>query len=138
MSLKNPEHFDIPIVQTAYQLTLNSYLQVGGFPKQLRLTFQERLSWVCHDLLEDLLTANSERDLSRRQDWLLKIMQPIPALRLTLRLAFDLKCLSHAQLAEMSRLLEDFNHQLAAWAKWHDDKIKAGAQQKSSYGHLSM
>ncbi len=138
MVLRNPEHQQIPIVQTAYQLTLRSYLLVGACPKPLRLTFQERLSWTCHDILEDILSANHCKDLQRRQEYIKKIAMQIPALRLTMRLAFDLKCLAKGQLSEISQMLEDVQHQLAAWDRWHEDKIKAAARQKPSYSQHPM
>jgi hypothetical protein len=53
------------------------------------------------------------------------------------RLARDLKALSHGQHSELSLMLEELNTQLLGWQKWHSDKIKRNYQKKTGQSPVS-
>jgi len=126
MGLQKPmttDYSQVPIIQCAYQLSLEMHRLVGGFPKHLRFQLGGRLADAAQDFLERVIQANFIRDPRRRSEALDGLPEALFTLRMSARLAKDLKALSIGQWTETNVRLEDLQKQLAGWSRRTHSKV---------------
>ena len=117
------DYSQVPIIQCAYQLSLEMHRLVGGFPKQLRFQLGGRLANAAQDFLERVIQANFIRDPRRRSEALAGLPEALFTMRMSARLAKDLKAISIGQWTETNVRLEDLQKQLAGWSRWTHSKV---------------
>ena len=117
------DYSQVPITQCAYQLSLEMHRLVGGFPKQLRFQLGGRLATAAQDFLERVIQANFIRDPRRRSEALADLPGALFTMRMSVRLAKDLKAISMGQWTETNVRLEDLQKQLAGWSRWTQSKV---------------
>jgi hypothetical protein len=108
----------LPIVQVTYQLSLDLRRTIAKFPRAHRNSLGDFLSQGLGAFLETIVRTNHLTDHSERVRSLRVLMGQLLSIRLHLRMAKDLGCLSKGQFADFSRKLDDIQRQLIGWHKW--------------------
>ena len=112
------DYTQVPIIQCSYQLALELHRLVVKFPRHLRYGLGERLTAGAHDFLDGVIAANFHRGHQQRTTRLQELSPVLLSLRITLRLAQDLRSVSLGEGALVMARLEDLSKQLAAWTRW--------------------
>ena len=108
----------LPIVQVTYQLSLDLRRTIAKFPRVHRISLGDYLSQSLGEFLETIVRTNHLTDHQDRVQSLKTLMGQLLSIRLHLRMAKDLGCLSKGQFADFSRKLDDIQRQLLGWHKW--------------------
>lgn len=87
----------VPIIQCAYQLALETQKLVAGFPRNVRYQLGDRLATITQDFFEGACKANFIRDPRQRWGALDALSAELFTLRMTVRMAKDLKTVSVGQ-----------------------------------------
>jgi four helix bundle protein len=84
------------------------------FPKRLRHSLTERIERAALDVLEHLTAAAWRKS---KEEILLRTDERLSQLRVLLRLAFELKVLSHGQYEEAAKRLSETGKMVGGWRK---------------------
>ena len=123
------DYSQVPIIQSSYQLALDMQRLVAKFPKNLRFQIGDRLAWMTQDFFEATIKANFIRDAALRCKALDALSAEIFTIRMTIRMAKDLKTISSGQYTEVNARVEDIHKQLTGWTKWTQSKIPRTAHE---------
>lgn len=107
----------IAIFQSAYMLTLEIYKTTKNFSREYKYTLGERLKNLTHELL-DLVIKTNNMPGREKLDGIKQIDNKKEELRIHLRLAHDLKVISHGHLGVFNEKIEEIGKQAGGWAKW--------------------
>lgn len=107
----------ISIFQSTYILTLDTYKLTKNFSREYKYTLGERLKNIAHEIL-DLVVKTNALSGKEKLSGITAIDYRKEALRIHLRLAFDLKILSRGQLGMFNEKIEEIGKQLGGWQKW--------------------
>lgn len=107
----------IAIFQSVYVLTLEIYKTTKNFSKEYKYTIGERLKNLAHDLLDLVIKTNNMQG-KEKLDGINQIDNKKEELRIHLRLAHDLKLISHGHLGVFNTKIEEIGKQAGGWAKW--------------------
>ncbi len=107
----------ISIFQSVYILTLEIYKTTKNFSKEYKYTLGERLKTIAHEIL-DLVMKTNAMSGKEKLSGIAEIDNKKEALRIHLRLAFDLKVISRGQLGVFNEKIEEIGKQLGGWQKW--------------------
>ena len=113
----------LPIVQVTYQLSLDLRRSIERFPRSHRVSLGEFLADKLGAFLEKVVRTNHLTNNSDRLNFLKDLMGLLLSIRLHLRMASDLRCLSKGQFADFSRKLDDIQRQLIGWHKWVKSQV---------------
>lgn len=105
------------IFQSAYGLTVEIYRATKNFSKEHKYTLGERLKNITHEIL-DLVMKTNAMEGKEKLSGIAALDYKKEALRIHLRLAFELKALSGGQLGIFNEKLEEIGKQLGGWRKW--------------------
>ena len=105
-----------PLFSRTYDLLLWLIPQVQKFPRAHRFGLGERLVHRALDFQEALLAAGKSKGDQRRQQ-LQQADLHLEQVRLWMRLACELECLSVRQYEHASRLLTEVGRLLGAWIR---------------------
>lgn len=115
---------EFPIVQISYQLTLDLHRAIANFPRAEKSALGQTITQLLAKFLEGTLSANSIQRPAMRSDALRGLLATLVTIRLNLRLAKDLRCLSKKQHADYNLRLDDIQRQLTGWLKWTQNKLE--------------
>lgn len=104
-----------PIFQKTYILVLDIYKAASNFKKEYKYTLAEKLKLISHELLNLIVLANSQKE---KRETLRELDYKLEALRINLRLAYDLKVISAGQLGIFNEKIEEIGKQIGGWQKW--------------------
>jgi 23S rRNA-intervening sequence protein len=107
-----------PILRVSYGLTLLLHTRVNSFPRQHRFTLGQELTRQSLELTTLLVAGNAEKDSAARLSRLEMASTTLAIVRITLRLAYDLRCFSAKEHAHIVASLEDVGRQLAGWTEY--------------------
>jgi hypothetical protein len=107
-----------PILRVSYGLTLHLHQRVQSFPRAHRYSIGQALTERSLALTTALVAANAAANPQGRLAELHTAGSALATLRITLRLAFDLKCFSAKEQALLLTRLEDVGRQLAGWVAY--------------------
>jgi hypothetical protein len=107
-----------PILRVSYGLTLSLHQRVNSFPRQYRFTLGQELTQQTLSLTTTLVAANAETTTATRMARLETASSCLAVVRITLRLAYDLRCFSSKEHAHILASLEDVGRQLAGWTEY--------------------
>jgi len=107
----------IAIFQSAYALTLEIYKTTKNFSKEHKYTLGERLKNIAHELLDWVIKTNNMPG-KEKLEGIEKIDNKKEELRILLRLAHDLKIISHGHLGVFNEKIEEIGKQAGGWSKW--------------------
>lgn len=93
--------------------------RTARFPKRLRHSLTERIEVVALGVLEDITTAGYGRDKTAP---IRRAVDGVNRLRVLLRLAHELRVLSHGQYAFAAEALGDAGAQLHGWLRHADHR----------------
>jgi|GEM_PF-7067960 len=127
------DYSQVPIIQGAYQLALDTQRLVARFPKNFRFQIGDRLAWMTQDFFEATVKANFIRDAALRWKALDALSAEVFTIRMTVRMAKDLKTISNGQYTEVISRVEDLHKQLTGWTKWTQSKIPRGTGHESHH-----
>lgn len=125
------DYSQVPIIQCSYQFALVMQRLVAGFPKNLRYQLGDRLAAMSQDFFEATIRANFTRDPKHRWRALDALSGELFTIRMTVRMAKDLKTISVGQFTEANRYVEDIQKQLTGWTKWTQSQIPKGNSERS-------
>lgn len=103
------------IFQSAYILTVEIYKATSKFSKTYKYTIGEKLKDHCGDMLDIIVVANSVED---KKELLKTLNSQLEKIRIHLRLACDLKIISHRLLGVLNKHIEEIGRQLGGWQRW--------------------
>jgi hypothetical protein len=103
------------IVLAAYDLALELYPAVRGFPKSQQYLLGRRLEEAALDVLCGLIAANKTR---RKQARLRAVDAELEKLRLLVRLSCDLRFLGPKRYARLAERIDEVGRMLGGWLKW--------------------
>ncbi len=112
-----PSLFRKPIAPGHGITALDTQRLVAGFPKNLRFQIGDRLAWMTQDFFEATVKANFIRDAVLCCRALDALSAEIFTIRMTIRMAKDLKTISSGQYTEVNARIEDLHKQLTGWTK---------------------
>lgn len=107
-----------PILRVSYGLTLHLHERVVSFPKSHRYSLGQALTERALALTTALVAANTETSPHGRLQELNTASSALATLRITLRIAYDLRCFSAKEQALLLTRLEDVGRQLAGWVAY--------------------
>lgn len=107
----------IAIFQSAYMLTLEIYKTTKNFSKEHKFTLGERLKNIAHELLDQVIKTNNMPG-KEKLEGIKNIDYKKEELRIHLRLANDLKIISHGQLGVFNDKIEEIGKQAGGWSRW--------------------
>jgi hypothetical protein len=117
MSKKKKDDDELPIF-VKWMEFLEWLLPVTAkFPRQVRLTFSQRIENLALDVAEDLVEA---RYTSNKLELLRDINRKLEKLRVLLRLSHKLQYLSHNGYEHAARSINEAGSMLGAWIKQQD------------------
>ena len=105
-------YYDLPVYRDTYRLVLRIFEVTKDFGKEYKYTLgqdmkRDALRWV-----RDIDRANKARE---RKEPLEAFLDDFELLKLELRLAADLRLLSHGKHAELSLLMASIGKQITGW-----------------------
>lgn len=112
----------VRIFQLSYEITMRTYKITSNFKKEYKYTLGEKLKLLCHEILDLIVEANSNKD---KKELLLKLNFKMESLRIYFRVAGDLKLISFGLIGEMNRLFNEIGQQVAGWQKWAEQNAKS-------------
>ena len=89
------------------------------FPRQVRLTFSQRIEDLALDVAEDLVEARYSSD---KLELLRRVNLKLEKLRVLLRLSHKLQYLSHNGYEHAARSINEAGSMLGAWIKEREQK----------------
>jgi hypothetical protein len=113
-----------PILRVSYGLTLLLHTRVNSFPRQHRFSLGQELTQQSLALTLALVGGNAETSSAARLTRLETASTTLAVIRITLRLAYDLRCFSAKEHAHILSSLEDVGRQLAGWIDYTRKLIK--------------
>lgn len=117
------DYSQVPIIQCSYELALETQRLVARFPKNMRYQIGDRLAWMTQNFFESTVKANFIREAKLRWRALDALSAELFTIRMTIRMAKDLKTVSVGQYTNVNARLEDLQKQLTGWTKWTQSKI---------------
>ncbi len=111
-------HPDPPIVQACYQICLEIQKLTSRFPRRQKFLLGESLALSALELLSGVARASAAIDLAAKVDQLQKASALLLPLRLKLRLARDLECLSAGHYVNLAITLDEIQKQTKALSCW--------------------
>ncbi len=105
-----------PLYTRTYDLLLWLIPQVQKFPRAHRFGLAERIQRLALDFQDALVAAGKTQGKARRQ-WLHRADLHLAQLRVWVRMARDLQCLSIRKYEHAARLLAEVGRLLGAWIK---------------------
>ena len=112
-SIKGPR-----IVLAAYDLVLDLYPAVRGFPKSQQFMLGRRIEDAALEVLVGLIAANTARRKSTR---LSQVDIELEKLRLLVRLSRDLRFISLNKYGALAERVDELGRMLGGWMKWAED-----------------
>ena len=109
---------EAPIIQCAFRLSLEVSKLVHNFPLKYRSTLCLNLFSQVFVFLDKTIEANYTQDPTLRVDMVNSLLAISVSLRLKLRIARQLKIMSHGQHTVFNSEIENIQRQLAGWKKW--------------------
>lgn len=103
------------IVLAAYDLVLELYPAVRGFPKSQQFMLGRRIEDTALEILTGLIAANAAHD---KKGKLPAVDVEIEKLRLLIRLSCDLKFISLKKYAALAESVNELGRMLGGWMKW--------------------
>ena len=103
------------IVLAAYDLVLELYPAVRGFPKSQQYLLGRRVEDAALEILSGLIAANAARNKKAK---LSAVDAEIEKLRLLIRLSCDLKFISMKKYAALAEKVDELGRMLGGWMKW--------------------
>lgn len=119
----------IAIFQSAYMLTLEIYKTTKNFSKEHKFTLGERLKNIAHELLDQVIKTNNMQG-KEKLEGIKSIDYKKEELRIHLRLAHDLKIISHGQLGVFNEKIEEIGKQAGGWSRWVTSNPKQAETEK--------
>jgi four helix bundle protein len=107
-----------PILRHTYTLNLQLHRRVHSFPRQHRFSIGQELTQSALALLKKLVEANAHRDSAARLAKLEESQVSLAVVRITLRLAYDLRCFAGTEHTQISIQLEEVGKQLHGWVEF--------------------
>lgn len=105
----------LPVFQATYDLTLEIHKRVDNFPRVHRYSIGERIKIIGFDLLDLIISANSEKDKSPHLEKAERILEK---LKIYIRLCFDLKIMGGKGFEFLIRKMDEIGRQLNKWKEW--------------------
>lgn len=105
---------ELPIYKATYDLVLVVFRLVKNFTKEYKYTLGESIKKEAIEAVTNIYRANVKKD---KTEYLEKTRENIEVLRLYIRLAKDLKCISVKQIAFVNGHIENVSKQLTGWLK---------------------
>ncbi len=105
-----------PLYTRTYDLLLWLIPQAQNFPRKHRFGLAERIQQLALDFQDSLVAAGKSGGVARR-DCLCRADVELEQLRVWVRLARDLQCLSVRQYEHAARLIGEVGRLLGAWLK---------------------
>lgn len=106
---------DVPVVFARWEsFTLWLFQRTASFPRRLRHSLTHRIETTCLDIHEALVDARFSRD---RVGALRHANVRMDSLRLLLRLATELRCLSHKQAAHAHERIDECGRMVGGWLR---------------------
>jgi four helix bundle protein len=102
------------IFQKSYDLLERMYREVHNFPREYKYTLGAKIQDVCIDLLDNIITANSERN---KVPHLKRANQHLDRLRIYVRLCRSLNIISSKKYETISRYINEIGKMLGGWLK---------------------
>ncbi len=118
------DYSQVPIIQCAYQFTLEAHQTVARFPKHLRFQLGVRIIDGSQEFMERVIKANFIRDPRIRAEALSGLAELLFTSRMNIRLAKDLKAIPLGHAAQLTLRLEDLQKQLTGWLTWTRSKMQ--------------
>lgn len=105
---------ELPIFKASYDLLIYVFQTIKYFPKEYKYTFGEKLKTLLLDLILAVFHANRVKDkiISLNQ-----VQMHVEAIRILLRISYDLKIITIEKFAHTSLLLESVSKQVAWWKR---------------------
>jgi hypothetical protein len=122
-----------PIIQSCYDLTLNVLRITEHFPRSARHILGNRIVQSSQDILELLARCNCSTDIERRIGLLEDGNERLFSLQLSIRLAYDVRCLSAGAHAQLSNRLELIRKQLNGWLRWSREQCARRGKNENSH-----
>jgi len=119
---------DLPIIQITYQVSLDYRKSLEKFPRAHKISLGEYTANCFSQFLEKIIQTNHLTLKDKRLQNLKDLMALLLSIRLHIRMAKDLRCLSKGQFADFSRKLDDIQRQLIGWHKWVKSKLDSAPQ----------
>ena len=111
-----------PIIQCAYQLTLELEKAASRFPKKTHYSLGALICQNAQVAFEKTIRANFVRDPGKRVDALSELNHEFFLLRLRLRMAKDLRVISVGMFGVLNTQIEDILVQLTKWKQWQQNQ----------------
>ena len=107
---------NVPVVFARWESFIRWLMErTAGFPKRLRHTLTHRIEARALDVYEQLAVARYAP--ARRRDALDRVSADVDVLRLLLRLARDLRCLSVGQADTAFEHLDEVGRMVGGWRR---------------------
>jgi len=106
------------VVQLLYQLSLDLRRSTACFPRIHRYSLGQLIADQSSLLLTGAVEINALADNAIRTQNLRSLLAKLLDLRLHLRMAQDLHCISKGRFRSLSLVLDDIQRQLTGWYKW--------------------
>lgn len=118
------EDSEIPVIQLTYQFTADVLANLHTFPKCHQPTLGDSLNRKLITLLDKLITTNALRDPVKKTESIRSLIAELLSIRLKIRLARDLRCISKGRYADLNMKLDDIQRQLTGWYNWSKNSLE--------------
>jgi hypothetical protein len=119
----NGQPKESPLVQAAYGFCKDLQILTAKFPRKDKFILGEKLALSAIDLLALLAGASSELDVTVKVSKLKAVSSKFLPMRLLLRLARDLNCVSAGQYIDQSMALDEIQRQAKLLQQWAEGSL---------------
>ena len=112
-----------PLVQAAYSFCKDLQILTAKFPRKDKFILGEKMALSAIDMLALLAGASSELDVTLKVSKLKAVSSKFLPMRLLLRLARDLNCVSAGQYIDQSMALDEIQRQAKLLQQWAEGSL---------------
>jgi hypothetical protein len=126
---------DPPVVQACYQICIAIQKLTAEFPRRQKYLLGEVLASTALELLTGLAKACATANLDHKVAQLSRVSGLLLPIRLQLRMARDLDCLSDGQYVDLCMGLDDLQSQTKALIHWAEtsESSTGGGESRRGY-----
>jgi|SRR5579859_1554397 len=107
-------HTELPIYRKAYELLSTVVVITRNIPRDFKKLLGDKIRDECLEITVLIFRANICRD---KVPHITDLIEKLQIVELTLRLACDMKLISHGQYASAINLTQDVGRQAGGWKK---------------------
>ncbi len=107
----------MPLFQAVYKLYVAWHIRCETIPKKDRFTIGQKTESLLLDMLTLIVTAYHTKDVATKKEILSKANMLLECVKITIRLAKDVKALEQRWYIEYENRLQEIGKQMGGWMR---------------------